>query len=89
MPAPKWTKLTPDVRHNIVIEHVKKNGGAFSTFEKIAKYALLIVYALRLFVYILRLRSVPSSEWVGIWYLGSLSQALCTFPGGSGSQYRS
>ena len=40
-------------------------------------------------MYILRLCSVPSSEWVGIWYLGSLSQALCTFPGGSGSQYRS
>ena len=57
--------------------------------KKIATEALLIVYALRLFVYILRLRSVPSSEWVGIWYLGSLSQALCTFPGGSGSQYRS
>ena len=50
-------------------------------------YALLIVYALRLFVYTLRFRSVPSSEWVGIWYLGSLSQALCTFPGGSGSQH--
>ena len=75
--------------HNIVIEHVKKNGGAFSTFEKIATEAQLIVYALRLFVYISRLRSVPSSEWVGIWYLGSLSQLLCTFPGGSGSQYRS
>ena len=29
-----WTKLTPDVGHNIVIEHVKKNGGALSTFEK-------------------------------------------------------
>ena len=41
MPAPKWTKLTPDVRHNIVIEHVKKNGGAFSTFEKIATEAQL------------------------------------------------
>ena len=68
LPAPKWTKLTTDVRHNIVIEHVKKNGGAFSTFEKIATEALLIVYALRLFVYILRLRSVPSSEWVEIWY---------------------
>ena len=52
-------------------------------------YALLIVYALGLFVYILLLRSVLSSEWVGIWYLGSLFQALCTFPGGSGSQYRS
>ena len=38
-------------------------------------YAPLIVYSLRLFVYILLLRSVPSSEWVGIWYLGSLSQA--------------
>ena len=52
-------------------------------------YVLLIVYALRLFVYILRLRSVPSSEWAEIWYLGFLSQALCTFPGGSGLQYRS
>ena len=40
LPAPKWTKLTPDMRHNIVIEHVKKNGGAFSTFEKIATEAL-------------------------------------------------
>ena len=87
-------ELTPDMRHNIVIEHVNKNGGAFSTFEEKKSqpkhsYALLIVYALRLFVYILRLCSVPSSEWVEIWYLGSLSQALCTFPGGSGSQYRS
>ena len=52
MPAQKWTELTPDMRHNIVIEHVKNNGGAFSIFEKIASYALLIVYALRLFVYI-------------------------------------
>ena len=34
LPAPKWTKLTRDVRYNIVIEHVKKNGGAFSTFKK-------------------------------------------------------
>ena len=41
MPAPKWTKLTPDMRHNIVIEYVKKNGGAFSTFEKIATEAQL------------------------------------------------
>ena len=29
------------MRHNIVIEHVKKNGGAFSTFEKIATEAQL------------------------------------------------
>ena len=72
MHAPKWTKLIPDVRHNIVIEHVKKNGGAFSTFEKIATEALLIVYALRLFVYILRLRLAPLYEWVEILYVGSL-----------------
>ena len=30
-----------DMRHNIVIEHVKKNGGAFSTFENIATEAQL------------------------------------------------
>ena len=30
------------------------------------------VYALRLFVYILRLRSAPLYEWVEIWYVGSL-----------------
>ena len=29
------------MRHNIVIEHVKKNGGAFSTFEKITTEAQL------------------------------------------------
>ena len=41
LPAPKWTKLTPDVRQNIVIEYVKKNGRAFSIFEKIATEAQL------------------------------------------------
>ena len=41
LPAPKWTKLTPDVRHNIVIEYAKKNGGAISTLEKIATEAQL------------------------------------------------
>ena len=73
-PAPKWTKLTPDVRHNIVIEHAKKNGGAFSTFNKIATEAQLrtansrpiCLYALMLFVYRLRLRSAPLYEWVEI-----------------------
>ena len=45
----------------------------FQLLKKIATEAQLIVYALRLFVYISRLRSVLSSEWVGIWYLGSLS----------------
>ena len=41
-------------------------------------YALLIVYALRLFVYRLRVRSAPLYEWVEIWYIGSLwpSQAV-------------
>ena len=41
-------------------------------------YALLIVYALRLFVYRLRLRPDPLYEWVEICYVGSLwtSQAL-------------
>ena len=41
-------------------------------------YALLIVYALRLFVYRLRLRSAPLYEWFEIWYVGSLwpSQAV-------------
>ena len=41
-------------------------------------YALLILYALRLFVYRLRLRSAPLYEWVEIWYAGSLwpSQAV-------------
>ena len=34
-------EINPDVRHNIVIEHVKKNGGAFSTLEKIAAEAQL------------------------------------------------
>ena len=29
------------MRHNIVIENVKKNGGAFLTFEKIATEAQL------------------------------------------------
>ena len=29
------------MRHKIVIEHVKKNGGPFSTFEKIATEAQL------------------------------------------------
>ena len=32
----------------------------------------LIVYALRLLVYILQLRSAPLYEWVEIWYVGSL-----------------
>ena len=43
-------------------------------------YALLLVYALRLFVYRLRLRSAPLYEWVEIWYVGSLwpSQAVFT-----------
>ena len=41
-------------------------------------YAPLIVYALRLFVYRLRLRLAPLYEWVQIWYVGSLwsSQAV-------------
>ena len=41
-------------------------------------YAPLIVYALRLFVYRLRLRLAPLYKWVEIWYVGSLwpSQAV-------------
>ena len=68
-------EIEPDVRHNIVIEYAKKNGGAFSTLEKNTTEAQLrtvTVYALRLFVYRLRLRSAPLYEWVEIWYVGSL-----------------
>ena len=63
------------MRYNIAIEHVKKNGGAFQLWKKIAteaQLALLIVYALRLIVYRLRLRSAPLYELVEIWYVGFL-----------------
>ena len=42
-------------------------------------YALLIVCALRLFVYRLRLRSAPLYEWVEIWYVGSLWPSEAVF----------
>ena len=42
-------------------------------------YALIIVYALRLFVYRLRLRSAPLYEWVEIRYVGSLWPSLAVF----------
>ena len=42
-------------------------------------YALLIVYALRLFVYRLRLCSASSCEWVEIWYVGSLGPSQAVF----------
>ena len=69
LPAPKFTKLTPDMRHNIVIEHVKRMVEPFQLKKnRIRSTAThwLIVYALRLFVYRLRLRSVLSTEWVEI-----------------------
>ena len=42
-------------------------------------YALPIVYALRLFVYRLRLCSAPLYEWVEIWYVGSLGPSQAVF----------
>ena len=81
LPAPKRTKLTPDVLYSIVIEDVKKNGGAYQLLKNSNRSTAthwLKVYPLRLFVCRLRLRSAPLYEWVEIWYVGSLwpSQAV-------------